>query len=110
MNSTFGEDAQLSSKLTFAYIKGFQGDSIGAGSVACMTKHFPGGGPQREGIDPHFIIQKGQVYPGNNFNYHLLPFEAAFSAGTAEIMPYYGVPMGMKTDEVGFSFNKDIIT
>ena len=110
MNSTFGEDAQLSSKLTFAYIRGFQGDSIGTASVACMTKHFPGGGPQREGIDPHFVIQKGQVYPGNNFNYHLLPFEAAFRAGTAEIMPYYGVPMGMKTDEVGFSFNKDIIT
>lgn len=110
MNTTFGEDAALSSKLTYAYIKGFQGDSMGTNSVACMTKHFPGGGPQKEGIDPHFKIQKGQVYPGNNFNYHLLPFEAAFRAGTAEIMPYYGVPTGIGREEVGFSFNKDIIT
>lgn len=110
MNSTFGEDAALTAKLTYGYIKGFQGDSMGVNSVACMTKHFPGGGPQKEGIDPHFEIQKGQVYPGNNFDYHLIPFEAAFKAGTAEIMPYYGVPMGQNSEEVGFSFSRDIIT
>jgi beta-glucosidase len=110
MNYTFGEDAALSAKLTYAYIKGFQGDSIGPVSVACMTKHFPGGGPQKDGIDPHFKVQKGQVYPGNNFNYHLIPFEAALKAGTAEIMPYYGVPMGQTSEDVAFAFNKDIIT
>jgi beta-glucosidase len=110
MNSTFGEDAVLTSKLTTAYIKGFQGDSMGVNSVACMTKHFPGGGPQKEGIDPHFKVQKGQVYPGNNFDYHLLPFEAAFKAGTAEIMPYYGVAMGQTKEDIGMSFNKEIIT
>jgi beta-glucosidase len=110
MNSTFGEDAVLSAKLTYAYVKGFQGDSMGVNSVACMTKHFPGGGPQKEGIDPHFKIQKGQVYPGNNFNYHLLPFEAAFKAGTAEIMPYYGVAMGQTKEDIGMSFNREIIT
>lgn len=109
MNSTFGEDAALTAKLTYAYIKGFQGDSMGVNSVACMTKHFPGGGPQQEGIDAHFKVQKGQVYPGNNFNQHLIPFEAAFRAGTAEIMPYYGVPMDLGYEEVGFSFNKEII-
>lgn len=110
MNYTFGEDAELSSKLGYAYIRGFQGDSLDAGSVACMTKHFSGGGPQREGIDPHFKVQKGQVYPGNNFNYHLLPFEAAFRAGTAAIMPYYGVPVGQTGEDVGFAFNRDVIT
>ncbi len=76
-----------------------------------MTKHFPGGGPQKDGLDPHFSFQKGEVYPGNNFNYHLIPFEAAFKAHTAAIMPYYGVPMGQKgVEEVGFSYNKAIIT
>jgi beta-glucosidase len=110
MNTTFGEDASLSAKLTYAYIKGFQGDSMGMNSVACMTKHFSGGGPQKEGIDPHFKVQKGQVYPGNNFNYHLIPFEAAFQAGTAEIMPYYGVPMGQTSENIGFAFNHEIIT
>ncbi len=57
------------------------------------------------------LFKKGQVYPGNNFNYHLIPFEAALKAGTAAIMPYYGVPMGQKDiEEVGFSYNKAIIT
>jgi len=108
---TFGEDAALSSRMTTAYIKGYQGEKLGANSVAMMTKHFPGGGPQKDGLDPHFQFQKGEVYPGNNFKYHLIPFEAAFKAGTAAIMPYYGVPMGQKDiPEVGFSYNKAIIT
>jgi beta-glucosidase len=110
ISGTFGEDAELTSKLAGAYIKGFQGDTIGPNSVACMVKHFSGGGPQKEGIDPHLEIQKGQAYPGKNFNYHLLPFEAAFRAGAAEIMPYYGVPTGQTSEDVGFSFNKEIIT
>ena len=110
INGTFGEDARLSAKLIYAYIRGFQGDSLSSSSVACMTKHFSGGGPQREGLDPHFQFQKGQIYPGKNFNYHLIPFEAAFRAGTAQIMPYYGVPMDQTSENVGFSFNKDIIT
>ena len=107
---TFGEDADLSAKMTKAYILGFQGDKLSATSVATMTKHFPGGGPQFEGLDPHFPFQKGQVYPGNNFNYHLKPFEAAFAAHTAAIMPYYGVPMDSAHEHVGFSYNKGIIT
>jgi beta-glucosidase len=110
ISGTFGEDATLTAKLATAYILGFQGDKLDSNSVACMTKHFSGGGPQKEGLDPHFPFQKGQVYPGNNFNYHLIPFEAAFKAGTAAIMPYYGVPMGQTSENVGFSYNKDIIT
>lgn len=111
ISGTFGEDAELSSRMATAYIKGYQGEKLGPNSVAMMTKHFPGGGPQKEGLDPHFAFQKGQVYPGNNFKYHLIPFEAAFKAGTAAIMPYYGVPMGQPgVPEVGFSYNKAIIT
>jgi beta-glucosidase len=111
ISGTFGEDAALSSRMASAYIKGYQGEKLGPTSVATMTKHFPGGGPQKDGLDPHFAFQKGQVYPGNNFNYHLIPFEAALKAGTAAIMPYYGVPMGQKdVEEVGFSYNKTIIT
>ncbi len=107
---SFGEDAQLSARMTTAYIKGFQTDTLGSQSVATMTKHFPGGGPQFEGLDPHFPFQKGQVYPGNNFDYHLIPFKAAIAAGTAAIMPYYGVPMDSGHEHVGFSYNKGIIT
>ncbi len=110
ISGTFGEDANLSAKLISAYILGFQGKQLGPNSVACMTKHFSGGGPQKEGLDPHFPFQKGQVYPGKNFNYHLIPFEAAFKVHTAAIMPYYGVPMDQTSENVGFSYNKDIIT
>jgi len=110
ISGTFGEDATLTSKLTEAYIRGFQGDTLNSNSVACMTKHFPGGGPQKEGLDPHFPFQQGQVYPGKNFQYHLKPFEAAFHAHTAAIMPYYGVPMNQTSENVGFSYNKEIIT
>ena len=110
VNGTFGEDNQLAAKLTAAYIRGFQGPQLGAESVACMTKHFPGGGPQLDGEDPHFAYGREQVYPGGHFDYHLLPFEAAFEAGSAMIMPYYGMPMGTEHEEVGFAFNKGIIT
>lgn len=110
INGTFGEDATLSAAMTKAYILGFQGDSLGAGSVACMTKHFSGGGPQKDGEDAHFPYGKDQVYPGNNFNYHVLPFiEGAFPARTAQIMPYYGIPIDQTSENVGFAFNKDII-
>ena len=110
ISGTFGEDAHLTALLTKAYIEGFQGTTLGSNSVACMTKHFPGGGPQNEGLDPHFEFQKGQIYPGKNFDYHLIPFEAAFAAQTAAIMPYYGVPTDQTDENVAMSFNKMIIT
>ncbi len=110
VNGTFGEDAQRSARMVAAYIRGFQGKNLGPMSVTCMTKHFPGGGPQKDGLDAHFSYGKEQVYPGNNFDYHLPPFEAAFEAGTAQIMPYYGQPIGLDMEEVGFGFNKAVIT
>jgi len=110
ISGTFGEDAALTARMTKAYILGYQGERLDSASVATMTKHFSGGGPQKEGLDPHFPFQKGQVYPGKNFKYHLLPFEAAFAVHTAAIMPYYGVPTGQTSENVGFSYNKDIIT
>jgi beta-glucosidase len=109
-NGTFGEDAELSAKLAKAYIRGFQGEAMGPESVACMTKHFPGGGPQKDGEDAHFTYGKDQVYPGDNFDYHLIPFAAAFEAGTSQIMPYYGRPLGTELEEVGFAYSKQVIT
>ncbi|MEM1337219.1 MAG: glycoside hydrolase family 3 N-terminal domain-containing protein [Bacteroidota bacterium] len=109
-NGTFGEDANLSAMMTKAYVLGFQGDSLGPHSVATMTKHFSGGGPQKNGEDPHFPYGKEQVYPGNNFDYHVIPFtQGAFPANTAQIMPYYGIPVDQTSENVAFAFNKDII-
>lgn len=109
ISGNFSEDAKLTARLVKPYIMGLQTSDLSSG-VACMTKHFPGGGPQKEGLDPHFAFQKGQIYPGKNFDYHLIPFEAAFQAGTAAIMPYYGVPTDQTDENVGMSYNKTIIT
>ena len=107
---TFGEDAALAGELGAAYVRGFQGASFGAGSVSTMTKHFPGGGPQKDGEDPHFDYGREQVYPGDNFEHHLVPFEDIFAAGGRQIMPYYGMPVGTQYEEVGFGFNKGVLT
>lgn len=110
INGTFGEDAALAARMTKAYILGFQGDSITQSSVECMVKHFSGGGPQQDGKDAHFPPGK-QRYGGNNFLYHLIPFEqGAFPAHAAQVMPYYGIPVGQTSEDVGFGYNKDIIT
>ncbi|GAA1645330.1 glycoside hydrolase family 3 protein [Actinoplanes couchii] len=109
-STTFGEDAALTSRLGVAYIKALQGTGLGADSISVMAKHFPGGGAQKDGEDPHFPYGKEQVYPGGKFDLHLQPFRDAIAAGVAQLMPYYGVPVGMGFEEVAFGFNKDVIT
>jgi beta-glucosidase len=107
---TFGEDADLAARLGVAYLEGLRGGpSVGPDSVAAMAKHFPGGGPQRDGEDPHFPHGKEQDYPGGLFEYHLRPFRAAIAAGVTQIMPGYGVPIGTAYDEVAFGFNDGVI-
>ncbi|MFB9662840.1 glycoside hydrolase family 3 protein [Glycomyces mayteni] len=108
--NTFGEDPATVSRLGAAYIRGFQGPELGPESVAAMAKHFPGGGPQKDGEDPHFQYGREQVYPGGRFEQHLEPFAAAFAANVSQIMPYYGMPVGTEYEEVGFGFNKSVIT
>lgn len=113
--STFGDDAELAGRLAVAYLDGFEGPALGAGSVACVAKHFPGGGPQQGGEDPHFPYGREQVYPGGMFDYHLEPFRRVIERGVSAIMPYYGMPVGLVIDgepieEVGFGFNRQIVT
>lgn len=108
--NTMGEDANLTSQLVVAYLKGFQGEEFGRHSVTTVTKHFPGGGPMENGEDSHFTYGKNQTYPGHNLEYHLIPFKAAIAAGARQMMPYYSRPIGTEYEEVGFSFNKGIIT
>lgn len=111
ISATFGEDADLAGDLAQAYIRGFQGGKdVTSTSVSTMSKHFPGGGPQMNGEDPHFTYGREQVYPGNNMGYHLKPFRKAIEAGTRYIMPSYGMPVGTEWEEVGFAFNKTIMT
>ncbi|MFE3583208.1 glycoside hydrolase family 3 protein [Streptomyces vinaceus] len=107
---TFGSDARLTAELVQAYVRGLQGPELGPESVSAMVKHFPGGGPQKDGEDPHFAHGKEQVYPGGMREHHLEPFKAAIAAGCAQMMPYYGQPIGTDWEEVGFGFNKGVVT
>ena len=107
---TFGSDALMSSEMTLAYMNGFQGDEINQESVLTMVKHFPGGGPQKDGLDAHLFSGKDQIYPGNNFDYHLIPFKKAVKNNLKVIMPYYGIPIDQTEENVAMAFNKYILS
>ncbi|MBF0817771.1 glycoside hydrolase family 3 protein [Microbacterium paludicola] len=112
---SFGTDPDHTSRLLAAFLEGLQGEMLDGDGVAATVKHFPGGGAQRDGEDPHFPYGREQVYPGGRFDDHLLPFRTAVDAGAAAIMPYYGMPVGLvrngeAIEEVGFAFNRALIT
>ncbi|WP_276368840.1 glycoside hydrolase family 3 N-terminal domain-containing protein [Chryseolinea sp. H1M3-3] len=127
INGTFGEDPILSAEMARAYIDGFQTssgaaeikDGWGYNSVNAMVKHWPSGGAEEGGRDGHFAYGKFAVYPGNNFETHLIPFlKGAFNlAGPTKkasaVMPYYTISFNQdKTnrENVGNSFSKYIVT
>ena len=107
---TFGSNAFLSGEMTLAYMNGFQGDEINQESVLTMVKHFPGGGPQKDGLDAHLFSGKDQIYPGNNFDYHLIPFKKAVKNNLKVIMPYYGIPIDQTEENVAMAYNKYILS
>jgi beta-glucosidase-like glycosyl hydrolase len=112
---TLGADPELVSRLAGAYLAGLQGEEVGPTSVACTTKHFPGGGPQKDGEDAHFPYGREQTYEGGRFEDHLEPFHTAIARKTSAIMPYYGMPIALEIDgdaiePVGFGYNKQIVT
>ncbi len=116
VQETFTEDADLNARIMTALVQGLQGGPVNTRSAVALTmKHFPGGGPQELGLDPHYSFGKNQVYPGGNFGYHLKPFVAAVNAGVSAIMPYYGVPIsviydGVTYDQTGFAFSRQTVT
>ena len=112
ITETFAQDADLVSEIATVLVKNLQGEELNHRSVAVTMKHFPGGGPQEGGGDPHFEFGKNQNYPGSNFDYHFKPFVSAIEAGVSSIMPYYGIPVGQRymPNDVGMSFSKGIVT
>ncbi len=118
----FSQDADLTADIVRALIATLQGTHVEDGvalspdsDVLLTIKHFPGGGPQERGLDPHYSFGKTQVYPGGRFAEHLRPFEAAIEAGAASVMPYYGVPMGVThngvaLEQIGMAFSEQLVT
>ncbi len=112
IHETFTEDSEWAAEIVSTLVKNLQGESLNSKSVALTLKHFPGGGPQEGGGDPHFDYGKNQVYPAGMFDYHVAPFKAAIEAGVSSIMPYYGIPVGQQylPNDVGMAFSKGIVT
>ncbi|MDC1144584.1 glycoside hydrolase family 3 N-terminal domain-containing protein [Porticoccaceae bacterium] len=116
INGTFGEDAELAKQMVHSYIKGFQGGVSGLtkDSVATVVKHWVGYGAAWEGFDSHNYYGRNAVFPGDNFSYHIKPFEGAFSAGVSGVMPTYSILKdlvfeGQEMEQVGAGFNKYLL-
>ncbi|MGZ3874069.1 MAG: glycoside hydrolase family 3 N-terminal domain-containing protein, partial [Mucilaginibacter sp.] len=126
INGTFGEDPQLDADMARAYVDGFQtsegnseiNDGWGYNSVNAMMKHWPGGGPEEGGRDAHFAYGKFAVYPGNNFDEHLVPFvDGALKLSgktrmASAVMPYYTISYNRDKngENGGNSYSKYLIT
>ena len=125
-NGTFGESPLLSAAMAQAYCDGFQtslgnkstNSGWGLGSVNAMVKHWPGGGSGEAGRDAHYANGKFAVYPGNNFDAHLIPFiNGAFKLKgktqmASAVMPYYTISWNQDKkngENVANNYNKYII-
>ena len=123
-SGSYGESSRLAADMARAYCDGMQttegsADGWGADSVIAMAKHWPGAGAVEAGREAHFPCGKYAVYPGGNFEDHLIPFtEGAFdlSGGTgkaAAIMPSYVIATGQDQEngeDVGIAFNRYLMT
>lgn len=127
VNGTFSENPQLAAAMAQAYCDGFQtstgkleiANGWGFGSVNAMVKHWPGGGSGEGGRDAHYGMGKFAVYPGNQFQTHLIPFTlGAFklkgkTLSASAIMPYYTISWNQdpkNKENVGNSYNSYLIT
>ena len=97
---TFGEDPELVTEMTTAQIIGFQNgsDGLNEDSIIACIKHFPGSGPQMDGIDMAPIVGDEE-----SLQTHLMPYYAALEVNVAAIMPYYSssVYLDMTTAALG---------
>ena len=126
ISGTFGEDPQLGADMARAYVDGFQtsegsteiAGGWGYNSINAMMKHWPGGGPEEGGRDAHYAYGKYAVYPGNNFDEHLIAFTdgamklAGKTKMASAVMPYYTVSYNRDKngENGGNSYSKYLIT
>ena len=61
---TFGENAELISKIANILVPEIQGsiEGVTTDGVALTMKHFPGGGARENGFDPHYKAGQWNVY------------------------------------------------
>ena len=94
---TYGEREDMSAEIAANLVKGYQNGDQGMveGSVLVTVKHFPGDGAAYNGFESHGQTGRYRIYSTENSlaDYQLVPFIAAFEAGTAGVMPGYSQPI-----------------
>lgn len=101
--AAFGEDPALSRDMANAAISGLQstydenGNDLGWGkdSLNGMMKHYPGDGAAQSGREAHDATGSYNIYPGDSFQTHLIPFidgglnlDSATGAASAAMTSY----------------------
>lgn len=114
--ATFGADPQTVSRLSGAYVEGFQGSATGLAptGVATIVKHFAGYGAEPEGFDAHNAYGARVELTDASFARHLSAFDGPLKAGSAGIMPTYAIVSGVKVDgkvlePVGAGFSRQLL-
>lgn len=120
---SYSEDPALNRDLANGYTSGLQstydesGNDLGWGkdSVAAIVKHFAGAGASEGGRNDHNATGEYTVFPGENFEAHLIPFfDGAFNLDSstgkaAGLMPNYAISYsedGSLGDKVGGAYSE----
>ncbi|MFT4111615.1 glycoside hydrolase family 3 N-terminal domain-containing protein [Silvibacterium sp.] len=116
-DGTFGASATVDREMVEAYVAGVQhGESgLNSSSVMAVVKHWAGYGAAKDGWDSHNYYGRFATFPGNNFAEHLIPFEGAFTAHVASVMPTYSILQnlqlnGKPVEQVGSGFNRQLLS
>lgn len=116
INGTFGSEATTARQMVEAYVAGIQNGARGlnSGSVAAVVKHWVGYGAPKDGGDAHNYYGRFSTFPGSNFAQHIIPFEGAFEAHVAGVMPTYAILVGVELEgrslePVGGGFNRQLL-
>ncbi len=97
----FSEDANLTSEMLAAFMDGAQGKNIGPTKILVHLKHWPGAGPHKGGTGQWLD------YPGNNFDYHLIPWKTGIAKGALAAMGYYS---GTYSDSLNVNYSYHLST
>lgn len=102
ITESFGEDPHLTSVLTVASVRGYQGDSLkDPTSIAATAKHFVGYGAAEGGRDYNVTYIPEPLL----HNIYLPPFKAAVDAGVATIMSAFNELNGVPASAHDYAIN-----
>ncbi|HSG54934.1 MAG TPA: glycoside hydrolase family 3 N-terminal domain-containing protein [Paracoccaceae bacterium] len=114
---TYGEDADVSAAQAEAFVIGLQGgaDGLAPGGVAAVVKHFAGYGASDTGFDAHNYYGRHARVSADEWPLQVRPFEGAFRASPAGVMPSYAILLeleidGQPVEQVGAGYSSQLLT